>query len=149
MHWSRPRRRWAKLRSDIDAGSVPEEFDLTKELVEAVKRTADMRGRGQKLEEYLAQHDAFDHIEPNVDGFIRNFYDPNTKRAKSAQRIAKFLRFYATEARDVAAEAEPGIEAPNVISLLDYAAKKAQPRAARSHSQRPTGKKRRSLVDKL
>jgi hypothetical protein len=105
---------WAKMRSDIEAGTVPEELDLTKALVEAVHRTADMRAKGQKLDEYLAQRDAFDQIKPDVDGFIRNFYDPGGKRAKSAARIADFLRIYANEAAKVSAEAGLDLGLPKV-----------------------------------
>jgi hypothetical protein len=105
---------WAQLQADIDAGRVPEEFDLTPELMEAVKRTADMRAKGMKLEEYFAQQDAFDQVTDEVDVIIRAFYDPRTKRARSAAHIVDFLCFYAREAARLSTEAEPGAGRPKI-----------------------------------
>ena len=129
---------WAKLRSDIEVGAVPKEFDFTKPLVEAVKRTADMRAKGQKLEEYLAQQDAFDHVTPDVDGFIRAFYDPRTKRAKSAVKIADTLRFYATEAAKVSTEEGLGLGLPKVTPHDIQAAASAKSEEAGARPVRPS-----------
>ena len=77
---------------DIEAGSVPEEFDVTPELIEAVKRTADLRGNGRSSKTTLRRATPLTKYNLDVDGFIRAFYDPNTERAKSTTRIADFLR---------------------------------------------------------
>lgn len=120
---------WAKLRADIEAERVPEEFDLTKDLIEAVKRTGDLRAKGTKISEYLAQTDAFDQIRDRIDSWVRAFYDPNTQRAKSAARIADYLKLYAEEAAKVSAEAGLGLEMPEVTphAILATAAKKTEP----------------------
>ncbi len=86
-----------------------------------------------KLDQYLAQHDAFDHVEPDVLGFMSNFYDPNTGRAKSSGRIADFLRLYANEAAKVSSETGLGLEMPKVAphDIIETAAAKTQePRPA-------------------
>jgi hypothetical protein len=72
--------RWAKMRAGIEAGAVRRDIDATPDLLEAVKRTADIRAKGQKFNEYLAQIDAFDKLPDTVEGFMRNFYDPKGRR---------------------------------------------------------------------
>lgn len=94
---------WAKLRADIDAGLVRADMDLTTELLEAVTRTADLRGKGLKLETFLAQQDAFDKLLPPVETFMRAFYDPSGRKAAGAPNIADKIKFYAQEARKVSA----------------------------------------------
>lgn len=94
---------WAKLRADVDAGSVRADVDFTTELLEAVTRTADLRGKGLNLETFLAQQDAFDRISSPVEGFMRWFYDASGRKAAGAPNIAEKLKFYAQEARKVSA----------------------------------------------
>lgn len=94
---------WAKLRADVDTGNVRADVDFTAELLEAVTRTADLRGKGLKLETFLAQQDAFDRLSAPVEAFMRWFYDGAGRRAASAQTIAEKLKFYAQEARKVSA----------------------------------------------
>lgn len=95
---------WAKLRSDVEAGLVRADMDMTPELMEAVKRTADLRGKGVKLDTFLAQQDAFDKLNPSVEKWMRMFYSASGRRAASAADIAERVKFYAEEARKVSAE---------------------------------------------
>jgi hypothetical protein len=105
---------WARLRSDIEAGRVGKDLDLTDDLMEAVKRTAELRGRGEKLEEFLTQQDAFDKLPAPVEGFMRMFYDGAGRRAAGAPRIAAGLRFYAEEAAKATTEAKLDLGVPEV-----------------------------------
>ena len=100
---------WARMRAEIEAGRVRADMDVTKALVEAVSRTADLRGRGEKLDHFLAQQDAFDRLPAPVEAFMRAFYDPKGRRAASAQRVTDALRFYAQEAGKVSAERDLGL----------------------------------------
>jgi ddrB-like ParB superfamily domain len=95
---------WAKMRSEIEAGRVRADIDLTPELIEAVGRTADLRAKGVKLDSYLAQQDAFDRLAEPVETFMRMFFDPKGRRAAGGQRIADALRFYAEEGSKVSAD---------------------------------------------
>ena len=99
---------WARLRAEIEAGRVRPGVDATADLLEAVKRTADLRASGEKLDTYLAQQDAF-HEPGRVEDFMQAFYDPRGRRAASAQRITDALRFYAQEAGKVNAEEGLGL----------------------------------------
>lgn len=96
---------WAKMRAEIEAGTVRRDMDLTPELLEAVQRTADLRAKGTKLQAHLDQQDAFDRLSEPVEAFMRMFYDPSGRRAAAGPRISDALRFYAEEARKVSADA--------------------------------------------
>ena len=90
--------RWAKFRAAVEAGDIREEFDLTPELIEAIKRIVDLGARGQKLVEYLRQHDTLDNLPGPVEAFMRMFYDPTENRTAAKDRIADELQIYAEEA---------------------------------------------------
>lgn len=96
---------WAKLRADVQAGLVRADMDMTEELIEAVKRTADIRSRGSKLAEFLAQQDAFDVLDKTVEAWMRAFYNDTGTRAAGAQIMADRLRVYAQRARAVSEDA--------------------------------------------
>jgi DNA-binding XRE family transcriptional regulator len=124
---------WAKMRVEIDDGRVPEELDITTDLMEAVKRTADIRSKGMKIGDYLAQEDAFDKYKNDVDLLIANFYDQHTGRALGAPKIRDFLEFYAREAAKVSTEEGLALGIPKVTAyeLKTTAAAKTQGVGAR------------------
>ena len=117
---------WARMRADIETGRVRADVDLTAELLEAVTRTADLRGRGEKLDAHLAQQDAFDRLADPVEAWMRMFYDPRGRRAAGGPRIAEALRAYADEARKVTAEEGLALGLPEVTTrdLLTIAARR-------------------------
>jgi hypothetical protein len=79
------------------ARSLPN-WTITPDLMDAVKRTADIRARGQKLSEWLAQGDAFDQLPGEVQSWMTMFYDPNGNRVASSKAVAESLKTYAQEA---------------------------------------------------
>jgi hypothetical protein len=101
---------WAAMRADVEAGHVRADMDITPALVRAVEQTAEIRSRGEKLDTFLAQQDAFDRLPAEVEGFMRMFYDPQGRRAASARRITDALRFVANEASKVSAEKSLGLD---------------------------------------
>jgi len=105
---------WAKFRADVDAGTVRADMDLTRELMEAVSRTADIRAKGTKLDQFLAQQDAFDRLSAPVESWMRMFYNGTGKRAAGAPAIAERLKFYAREARKVSSDDGLGFDLPPV-----------------------------------
>jgi transcriptional regulator with XRE-family HTH domain len=94
---------WAKFRADIKDGRVRADVDETPFLIEAVKRTADIRARGQKLGDYLRQIDAFCDLTMPVENWMQIFYDPFGNRTASTQRVKDALEGYTEQARKVAA----------------------------------------------
>jgi hypothetical protein len=99
---------WARLRGEIEAGRVVPGVDLTPELLEAVRRTADLRNRGQTFADFLKQSDAFDVLPPRVERFMSLFYDIRGTRAAGGPRIAEGLKEYASAASKISAE--PGLD---------------------------------------
>lgn len=99
---------WAALRSDIEAGLVRSEFDISPFVVDAMRligeaREAAARGEGaiaKVLDNLIAQIDLLEGALPDVTiALVRKFY-PDGKPA-SAEDVAGFLSDYARRARDV------------------------------------------------
>jgi hypothetical protein len=78
---------WARMRAAIADGRVRPDIDATPQLIEAVSRTAEIRSKGIKLHDYLAQLDAFDRPAPEVEDFMLAFYHPVTRRAAASSRM--------------------------------------------------------------
>lgn len=119
---------WAQLRADVRSGFVRSDVDITANLLEAVEKTAHLRSTGGKLNDLLAQHDAFNPIHPLTADFMRMFYDQKGGRAAGQQRIADALMFYASEARKVSADMglDLGLAPVDAQSLIAAATAKAR-----------------------
>lgn len=99
---------WAQLRARIAAGEVPASMDVTGDLVDAVARTARIRGKGVGLAESQAQADAFAAQSPESVALQKLFYGADGKSAAPAAQIGNALRHYAQEAGKVSAS--PGLD---------------------------------------
>lgn len=115
---------WAAIRAGVEAGSIAPEMDITKDLLDAVSRTAKLRAKGGSLSESLAQIDAFSQQSETSKALQKLFYDADGKRAASSAQIADALRFYAKEAAKVDAAPGLGLGLPKVTpnEILDIAA---------------------------
>ncbi len=91
---------WRALRDDVTEGRVREEMDVTDQLVEAAKIVRDVRNRGQKINDFLAQQDAFNPLNPITERFIRSFYNATGGRAAGRDAIADVLNKYVRRARE-------------------------------------------------
>lgn len=91
---------WRALRNDVAEGLVREEMDVTEQLVDAAKIVRDVRNRGQKINDFLAQQDAFNPLNPVTERFIRSFYNATGGRAAGRDAIADVLNKYARRARE-------------------------------------------------
>ena len=87
-----------RLQSAIESGQVDEAFDPRADINEAVGRISRMRDEGVNLNNYLAQQDAFNQIEPKVEGWMRAFYNEAGTRPASGKDVATFMKFYVDEA---------------------------------------------------
>ncbi|GGH36381.1 hypothetical protein SAMN05444007_108256 [Cribrihabitans marinus] len=95
----------ARLRADIEAGLVRPEMDITGFILEAARlimQARDLAGRGGKaaeiLEELLADEDLLlGSLAPLTRALVRKFM-PRGRQAP-ADKIARFLKDYAEEAR--------------------------------------------------
>lgn len=98
---------WAQMRAAVAAGQVPKELDATVHLLDAVERTAKIRGKGTSLAEGMAQSDAFASQSPESEAFMRLFYSADGKTAAPAGTVGNALRDYAQQANKV--DASPGL----------------------------------------
>ena len=89
---------FAKLKSDIAAGEVNSQFDISSKVTEAARKISDLRNRGIKPRDFFAQQDAFNQIDPDVEALIRAFYNEELTRAKSQRIMSDVLKFYTEEA---------------------------------------------------
>jgi hypothetical protein len=99
---------WAQMRARIASGEVPEAMDVTRDLVDAVNRTAAARGRGVSLAEAQGQADAFANQSAESQALQKLFYGADGKSAASSKQIGDALRNYAQEASKVSAS--PGLD---------------------------------------
>lgn len=100
----------AKLKAGIDAGDIPPQYDISKNIAEAARMVARSRDTGQSLQGMLAQTDAFaDKIAPETEAVLNLFYrDAELKRPRSAVKIADDLIDYARLAETQAETAKQG-----------------------------------------
>jgi hypothetical protein len=89
---------FAKLRQAIDEGKVGPEYDLSKALTQAIEQTAQLRGAGQALSEFLKQGDFLTKRVPAVDALMRALYDKKGERLAAREKIATRLMNYADQA---------------------------------------------------
>ena len=89
---------FAKMRSDVEAGRIPAEFDTSKQLVKATDLVRPAREKRQNMSDILGQQDAFNPIDPVTERYVRAMYAPGGKRLASRPAVADVLRRYADEA---------------------------------------------------
>lgn len=81
----------AKARSDIKAGKLPAELDISEQLVGAVETLSKIRAQGMNVDEYLAQTGLFgEEINEDTRAILR-VLDANIR---SQKKIADFIRTY-------------------------------------------------------
>lgn len=99
---------WAGMRASVAAGQVPKELDATKDLLDAVSRTARLRAKGISLADSQAQGEAFGKQTPESSLFQRMFYAADGEKAAPPGQVTSALRNYAQEA--MKADAAPGLD---------------------------------------
>ena len=118
---------WAALKAAVERGHVPADLDITKDLIDAVGRTAKIRAKGTSLESAMAQRDAFGAQSPESESLMRLFYNEDGRTAASASKISDALKHYAGEAMKV--DAAPGLDlgmgAVKAKDILALSAKRA------------------------
>jgi|GEM_PF-5489353 len=90
----------AGLRLEIEGKRVSSDVDLSADLLAATRILADMRQRGQNLNDYRAQTDAF--ADPNsetTEAILDAFYNETGTRMVSKKAMTDFLNGYAERAK--------------------------------------------------
>jgi len=95
---------WRTMRDGVAEGRIRPEMDVTEQLVEAAKIVRDVRNRGQKINDFLTQQDAFNPLDPITERFIRSFYNQKNGKAAGRDAIADVLSKYARRAAEQTTE---------------------------------------------
>lgn len=95
---------WRAMRDAVSEGRVRSDMDVTDQLVEAAKIVRDVRNSGQKINDFLAQQDAFNPLDPVTERFIRSFYNQKSGRASGREAIGDILDKYARRAQEQTTE---------------------------------------------
>jgi len=88
----------ARLRSQVAAGRVRPEMDISGPLLEAARNVRDARARGVPIADAVAQSDAFAGRSPLVEDLLHTAYGDDLRGRISRYRMADALRFFAEEA---------------------------------------------------
>ncbi|MBP9870279.1 MAG: hypothetical protein KBC53_02110, partial [Nitrosomonas sp.] len=79
----------AKARSEISAGAVPKEVDITDNLLDAVETFSQIRAKNQPLENYLAQQNMFgDGIDSDSQEILQFLHD----NVRSQKKLTEFIK---------------------------------------------------------
>jgi hypothetical protein len=72
---------WIQMRRKVATGNIAGNFDVTKQLVQAVQIVEQYRSTGRKIKEFLDQNDLLGERDLVVDNLVRAFYNPTLTRA--------------------------------------------------------------------
>lgn len=115
---------FAQLRQAIADKRVTPKLDLAKSLVRALKTLSGLRKEGRSLEEYLRNADMFpDENTAATQEFLRAFYKPNLKQARSRSHLGEYLTHVAREAQSQGATGQLFDAVTDAASLLEQSRK--------------------------
>jgi len=138
--------RYAKVRDAIERGEVSAQSDVTPYLVEAIRTDADLRQRGQTLDQWRRQTDAFaEPLNPLSEQIMGMMFNPAGTRLVSKKAVQDFFAAMADEVMDQKIDQlqMPGID-PNPIKsaariISEAAIRKADPSETPSFFERGAG----------
>ena len=88
-----------QLKASVARGETAPEFDISDQIAEAARTISEMRARGERPAEILAQEDAFTQLDPIVEALVRGFYNEELTRAVSRKKMTELLTLYLEEAQ--------------------------------------------------
>jgi len=105
---------WARLRAESANGRLQNGLDITQNLLGALRMVREQRHGRVKMADLVAQEDMFsENANPTTLGLLRlMFTDGKFTRARSADKLARSLKYYATQAMKT-------ISGPSLIPLPD------------------------------
>ena len=105
---------WAQMRSLVQG--TP--YDITDDLIDAVRVVRRARNEGLALSEMLAQQDAFNPISETTEALVRMFFrNDKITQPRSAKAVADALRFYAEQAPQAAETSSGGLFGEDLPSV--------------------------------
>lgn len=95
---------WSKMRSAIESGRVPSQFDITPNLTEAINLISRARSEGKPISDFVNQADIFTGktISPETETMLSWMLGGKDFTSRMSQsKIAQAVQFYAQEAMKV------------------------------------------------
>lgn len=91
---------WSKLRGDIADGHVPPMFDITRDIMDAVKTVVLARNEGRPITDFVNQRGLFAETDLTAEttAILRGMYNDKMTRALGYDKTKEFLSFYMKEA---------------------------------------------------
>jgi hypothetical protein len=87
----------AQVKAGIADQTIDPSFDQSAQIADAVQRISEIRAKGGKVHDYLAQQDAFNPVPPDVETWMRIFTKDNGQAASKAA-VSDAMRWFAEEA---------------------------------------------------
>lgn len=132
----------AKVRNEIKSGAIPKEVDVTENLLEAVETLAQIKTKGQPLEQYLSQESLFgDGIDSDSKEILTFLHD----NIRSQKRMAEFIKDVYSQLSSIDQSTED-IFGDNTVPSKKDVIQNAKQRTTTSQSEqagifdKPTGK---------
>jgi len=90
---------WVKLREQVNAGKLPDAFNITENITQALDLIQQARANGQSPADIINQADVFaGKLNPITEQIVRTFYNDRLDRLRSRKGITDALRGYVDEA---------------------------------------------------
>lgn len=86
---------WMNMRQAAIDGRMPERFDVTPQLVEAVRILDSLRETNRKLSDFLGTQEMFEQRDPATEAFLRGFFNAKLTRAVGRDQVYSLLKDYA------------------------------------------------------
>lgn len=94
---------WSKLRAAVARGDTPPQFDITADLMDAVKTIINARAQNRPITDFINQRGLFAETELTAEttAFIRGMYNEKLTRPLGYDKTKYFTDFYLREANKV------------------------------------------------
>lgn len=89
---------WMNMRQAGVEGRMPERFDVTPQLVDAVRILDGLRETNRKLADFLGTQEMFEQRDPATEAFLRGFFNAKLTRAVGRDQVYDLLKAYADAA---------------------------------------------------
>ena len=90
--------KYAELKADIASGKIGKQFDITKNITDALNIVSDLKQKNQKVGDFLNQVDFERQLDPTTEELLKAWFNTNLTRQESGNVISNLLKFYVDEA---------------------------------------------------
>ena len=90
--------KYAELKADIASGKIGKQFDITKNITDALNIISNLKQKNQKVADFLNQVDFERQLDPTTEELIKAWFNTNLTRQESGNVISNLLQFYVEEA---------------------------------------------------